>query len=564
MASYPSDYDSSGSVESLEFHDHEVNAPKLPHRDLNFPLPSGLTVTWKNGRCDGVVNLHVLGIGAGRVVLEGIDVLSGLLSPYVFKLQGWAWHHKSNGYEHWIVSEYMKKFSPQFFGSVKAEYTEHKKTQWERTHTISVSVVRKVDKRVKDFLLGLSQNYVAEETVHVMMSVVKSFFDTVYQLCVNVNLSLTDLGTGNVGVVNKDGQNCVVILDAETAKPMPQTDDKWQRLTKSKATKAVNLFFTDFDSQTRAASSEARWQILCSTIHDELYKSWFRELHAIPTPEEIEVKMFQCCKEVLMKLHGLRSTAMLPRTPSRSLSPPPEQRRISTGSTYAAATSSSLSPGESPPQVSTSPWIPVVVPPAFIPAEVVLTFFEPSTDSAKSKLEEICRKLGLEIPTYEKMMPGTRRRLPAKPPLSVKDDTYIPIRERHRAMISHPQHNIKKKPTEPIELTKDAHILLRCLHLQLPKGRVKVPTKITWSEDEFARRYGRKFATFAKLWKATCFEGDVMRMDTTRVRWILHWWLWEKLSDPAPFAWKDFTMSNSEIASVVSAACDDWIVRYSA
>ena len=249
MASYSNDYDSFGEIRSIEFHDHEGNAQKLPHQDLNFLMPSGLTITWKNGRRDIVGNLHILGIGSGRVVLEGVDVSSSSSSPYVFKLQGWRWHHESNGYEHWIVSEYMSTFAPHFFGCVKAEYTEHKKTQWERTHTVSVSVVAKIDKRVKDFIFGLSQDYVAEETVHVMMSVMKSFFDTVYQLCVNVNLSLTDLGTGNVGVETKDGQNFVVILDAETAKPMPQTDDKWQRLTKAKATKAVKAFFTDFEIQ---------------------------------------------------------------------------------------------------------------------------------------------------------------------------------------------------------------------------------------------------------------------------------------------------------------------------
>lgn len=315
MVSYPSDYDSSGEIQSIEFHDHEGDAPKLPHQDLNFPIPSGLTVTWKNGRRDRVGNLEILATGASFIVLRGIDVSSSTLSPYVFKLQGWTWPHASNGYEHWIVSEYMNKFAPHFLGSVKVQYTAHKKTGWERTHTVSVSVVRKIDRRVKDFIDGLAQNYVAEDTVDVMMSVMKSFFDTVYQLCVSVNLTLTDLGTTNVGVESSNGQNFVVVLDAETAKPMPQTDDKWQRLTKAKATKAVTTFFSDFEIQTRAASSEERWQILCSTIHAELYTSWFKQLQAIPTPGEIEAKILQCCEKVTMALRDVRSTAMPPPAP---------------------------------------------------------------------------------------------------------------------------------------------------------------------------------------------------------------------------------------------------------
>ena len=106
-----------------------------------------------------------------------------------------------------------------------------------------------------DFIFGLAKNYVGDDTVDVMMSVMKSFFHTTYQLCVNVNLTLSDLGTGNVGVENKNGKNFVVILDAETAKPMPQTNEMWRRLTKAKATKAVNRFFDDFKTDGNKTSN---------------------------------------------------------------------------------------------------------------------------------------------------------------------------------------------------------------------------------------------------------------------------------------------------------------------
>ena len=141
MASYPHDYDSFGEIRSIEFHDHAVNAVKLPHKDLNFPMPSGLTVIWKNGHRDSVVNLRVLGVGNARVVLGGIDVGTNSSFPYVFKLQGWRYHHDSNGYEHWIVSKYIRSFARRFFGCVQADYIKDKKMRWEKTHTISVSVV---------------------------------------------------------------------------------------------------------------------------------------------------------------------------------------------------------------------------------------------------------------------------------------------------------------------------------------------------------------------------------------------------------------------------------------
>ena len=95
MASYPINYDSSGEILSIEFHDHKENARHLPHTDLNFPIPYGVTVKWKSGRQDSVVNLSILGIGKARVVLRGIDVASNKFYPYVFKLQGWKYHDRS-------------------------------------------------------------------------------------------------------------------------------------------------------------------------------------------------------------------------------------------------------------------------------------------------------------------------------------------------------------------------------------------------------------------------------------------------------------------------------------
>ena len=96
MANYSSECDSSGEIQSIEFHGHEGNAPNVPHKDLNFPIPSGLTLTWKNGNCRKIIKIDILGTGAGRVVLGGIDVSSNTWSSYVFKLQGWSWYHWSN------------------------------------------------------------------------------------------------------------------------------------------------------------------------------------------------------------------------------------------------------------------------------------------------------------------------------------------------------------------------------------------------------------------------------------------------------------------------------------
>ena len=83
MACYPINYDSSGDVLSIEFDDHEKDAQYLPHQDMEFPIPYGLTITWKNGRQDKVTKLGIVGVGNARIVLRGIDVASRTLSPCV-------------------------------------------------------------------------------------------------------------------------------------------------------------------------------------------------------------------------------------------------------------------------------------------------------------------------------------------------------------------------------------------------------------------------------------------------------------------------------------------------
>ena len=70
-------------------------------------------------------------------------------------------------------------------------------------------------------------------------------------------------------------------------------------LTNAKAAKALNAFFTEFLAETHAANFESTWRFLCSTIHDELYTLWYKDLHEIATLEVIETKM-ECCSDKLM------------------------------------------------------------------------------------------------------------------------------------------------------------------------------------------------------------------------------------------------------------------------
>ena len=62
MATYSREYDASGEMGSIVFHDHDKDAETLLHSDLKCPMPSGLTFTRKDGSQVTVTS---------RVVLEG-------------------------------------------------------------------------------------------------------------------------------------------------------------------------------------------------------------------------------------------------------------------------------------------------------------------------------------------------------------------------------------------------------------------------------------------------------------------------------------------------------------
>ena len=84
MVNYPKDYDSLGEIKSIEFQDHVGNLLILPHSDLNFPIPSGLTVTWKYGRIDIIIKLQTFGVGMARVAVQDRSVDGRFLAVCVY------------------------------------------------------------------------------------------------------------------------------------------------------------------------------------------------------------------------------------------------------------------------------------------------------------------------------------------------------------------------------------------------------------------------------------------------------------------------------------------------
>ena len=82
-----------------------------------------------------------------------------------------------------------------------------------------------------------------------------------------------------------------------------------------------------------------------------------------------------------------------------------------------------------------------------------------------------------------------------RPPRDAVSDTYISLSERTQNKQWHPDHG---PPRYRAEYSEDAHMMMKCLWLNLPLSTITAPTKLSFSEDEFARRFGVKFADLAK------------------------------------------------------------------
>ena len=121
----------------------------------------------------------------------------------------------------------------------------------------------------------------------------------------------------------------------------------------------------------------------------------------------------------------------------------------------------------------------------------------------------------------------------------------------------------KGPPAVPAELSEDAHFMMRCLFRCLPLDRITKQTNSSMSEDCFARKSGRKFATCAEERDAVGSICNVRRIRKDAILRIVRRWLNSKVGERwNTFQWEGFTMSRDELASVTGKAHADWLAGY--
>ena len=154
------------------------------------------------------------------------------------------------------------------------------------------------------------------------------------------------------------------------------------------------------------------------------------------------------------------------------------------------------------------------------------------------------------------MAPWTRRRLPPRP----DRDAYESLASRIENQRWHPQGG---PPRETVEVSEDAHFMLRCLYRHLPLERITKPTKSSKSEDIFARNYGRKFATYIREYEAVVWTGRCWRVRTDMMLPLVRSWFETKVTESGnTFQWVGFKMETTELFRITGIAHDDWLAGY--
>ena len=107
--------------------------------------------------------------------------------------------------------------------------------------------------------------------------------------------------------------------------------------------------------------------------------------------------------------------------------------------------------------------------------------------------------------------------------------------------------------------------MMRCLFRHLPRDRITTPTKVSKSEERFARAYGTKFVQFAREHDAIYFtrrnnKPNIARIKKDIILAVLNKWFRARVTeDSNAFQWKDFYMTSTEIQTATQAAYNDWL-----
>ena len=195
--------DTSGQVQSVDLVAPTCYyAQKTPRTKV--PVPTLITIKWKDGQISELTNPEMLGDGASRDVLGSQEN-----TTWVVKIQLWTWHDSSNGYEYQLATDLLEPFTPRMLGCVRCAYKTAK-----GDYILSVLVVVRIPKTLQLYICDLLREPADLSAVRLLLGMIQSLFNIVKKACGDRKAKLTDLKTDNIGV---DENNRVVLLDVESA-----------------------------------------------------------------------------------------------------------------------------------------------------------------------------------------------------------------------------------------------------------------------------------------------------------------------------------------------------------
>ena len=601
-----------------QIHSIAFDPPNGRHAEITpttkIAMPETVTVKWSSGRTERIVP-HMLGKGASRDTLGGVLADSKIQWPWILKVQDWQWHEQSNGYECKLAKGSLEKFMPKLAGCAKVEYTTARKA-----HVLSVAVFARVPGTMQAFVDNLCREPVDASCLRLMLGVLQSLFDVVFEVCGKRRIKLTDLKLDNLGV---DESNRVCLLDVETARE-PKQDFAVAPpiyMPKCQATAGVKTFFKCLSEHAQEAYVDSTWNASLAVLEKEIFANWWQKLHEIPSPSATAAKLADTlhvlidemvssvARETFVRAPRQEFPAPVLRMPQRSASPPSpitppsppfeikflsEIRLDSVTPTdradkprlisevddtpesqfsehpkktfrsevqerrNATADQQSLPSSSSSPRSPSNSFPPTPTP--SVAQELNEGVFWGVWTSGCSREEKIvrmkCRALGIPVPEFRRMEAWARRRLPPNP----EHDSYESLASR---LWNNRWHQKGGPPRETVELSEDGHFMMRCLYRQLPLESITKPTNASKSEDRFARVYGPKFTAFARTERTVEWNGHCWRVRRDMMLAVVQKWLGLKVwADGNSFQWQGFTMSPSQISHCTEQAFAAWLAGY--
>ena len=606
-------------VESIVFHlPSGCRAEVMP--TTKIPIPARVTITWSGGNAEEIVPA-MIDHGAGRDVLGGTIVSAALQWPWVIKVQDWSWHETSNAHEFRLANGSLQPFTPKAVGSVRVEYNTGR-----NSYVLSVVVFARVHQTMQAFIENLWREPVDVSSLRLMIGVLQSLFDIVYEVCGKRQIKLTDLKASNLGVGEN---NQVCLLDVESARDSETrvAAGSQDYMPKSKAASGIKTFFERLRKDALESSVDSTWKTSITILEREIFDNWWKLLHEIPSPIVTALQLNGCLHSLIDEMVGsvARETFVRPpRCEARPcpLTPPPPATRTE-------RSPSPPTPPSPPFEITVLEEINLESPASTKRQELPMQFPEHvgvkmegdadgagTSDHCRPRPKKILRAENDSEDPCPRPSPPLRSPAASVPPTPTGSEAeelnesvfwsvwasgfsredkilrercralgiQVPVFRRmeawaRRRLPPNPEcdnyqsllsrlHNNQwhprgGPPRETAELTEDGHFMLRCLYRQFPLAIITKPTNSSKSEDRFARAYGRKFTTFAREALAVEWVGYCWRIRRDMMLAVVRKWLATKVTATGnTFQWEGFQMNQDTFARVTEKAFAEWLAGY--